>query len=116
MVSAAYQAALFNLLGILQFPSTILGYGNNNHQYGNNNHQYGNKNHQYGNNNHQYGYNNHQRSCHKSTVDPSKVADCSYNPVDNLFKYTSLDIHNKSVINFADYQGKVSLVANVATF
>merc|ERR1719219_2776459 len=109
MVSAAYQAALFNLLGILQFPSTILGYGNNHHQSGKNNYQYGN-------NNHQYGYNHHQRSCHKSTVDPSKVADCSYNPVDNLFKYTSLDIHNKSVIDFAAYQGKVSLVANVATF
>jgi len=90
--ATAYQAALFNLLGILQLPGT-LGYG-----YG-------------------YGYGkNYHRSCRKSTVDYSKVADCSYNPVENLYKFTTKDIHNISDIDLANYQGKVSLVVNVATY
>jgi len=51
-----------------------------------------------------------------SKVDPSRVAECSFNPEDNLYNYFAEDIHNEKNVSLSQFKGSVSLVVNVATY
>jgi len=51
-----------------------------------------------------------------SSVDAELVKECRVDPADNLFSYTSEDIHKQTSVPFSQFKGNVTLVVNVASF